>query len=67
MNSTPPRACLKTSVVFSAVPPITAATRSARATSVRWPLRSTPSSARMLPYSRATVVLPVPGGPAKIR
>ncbi len=49
MNSTPPSACWNTSVVLIAVPPMIEATRSARATSVRCPLRSTPSSARMAP------------------
>ena len=67
MNSTPPSARSKTAVVLMAVPPMTWATRSARDTSTMCPVGSMPSSARMFPYSRATVVLPVPGGPAKTR
>ena len=67
MNSTPPMAMLNASVVLMAVPPTTAATRSGRATSTSWPVLSTPRAARMRPYSRATVVFPVPGEPANTR
>ena len=67
MNSTPPRARSKASWVRIAVEPMCSPTRSTRETSTRWPRSSTPSEARISPYSRATVVLPVPGEPVKTR
>ncbi|CAM5644988.1 hypothetical protein STENM36S_09331 [Streptomyces tendae] len=67
MNSTPPCARWNASWVRIAVEPMCSPTRSTRDTSTRWPLSSTPSEARISPYSRATVVLPVPGEPVKTR
>lgn len=67
MNSTPPRARSNASCVRIAVEPMCSPTRSTRDTSTRCPRSSTPSDARISPYSRATVVLPVPGEPVKTR
>src|SRR6266545_3323725 len=53
--------------VLGAVCPTYSPTSVARSTSMRWPLWRMPSAARICPYSRATVVLPVPGLPAKTR
>mmetsp|Transcript_4967 Transcript_4967/g.20260 ORF Transcript_4967/g.20260 Transcript_4967/m.20260 type:complete len:250 (-) Transcript_4967:1529-2278(-) len=66
MNRTPPKACCTTALVFRAVCPEYPATSVERSASRRCPRRSTPSDLKRFATIRATVVLPVPGFPAKI-
>src|SRR5258706_13550693 len=65
MNSTPPIALFRTSLVFGAVWPMYWPTRSSRVTATRWPLRTYPSRCRICAMRIATVVFPVPGLPVK--
>ena len=63
MNSTPPIACFKTSLVLGAVCPIYCPTKSSRVTVIKCPLRIYPSLKRMSAIRVATSVFPVPGLP----
>src|SRR6266481_799181 len=65
MNSTPPMAFFRTSLVLGAVWPMYWPTRSSRVTATRWPLRTYPSRCRICAIRIATVVFPVPGLPVK--
>ncbi len=67
MKSTPPRARVNAAAVLGPVWPTYSPTRSLRSTSTRWPTRNMSSALSRRPYSRATVVLPVPGLPANTR
>src|SRR4051794_25712054 len=67
MNSTPPSARSTSSLVLIAVAPRCWPTRSARPASTTSGRDSSPRAANMRPSTRATVVLPVPGGPTKTK
>nr|BAA31574.2 unnamed protein product [Bacillus sp.] [Bacillus sp. (in: firmicutes)] len=65
IKSTPPSADLITSFVSLAVCPTYSPTRSARVTSLNWPVDNTPITFRYFATIRAIVVFPVPGLPVK--
>src|SRR5690348_14886047 len=67
MNSTPPMAESMSLFVLIAVEPRCSATRSARCASITSGRTSRPSAAKIRPRMRATVVLPVPGGPVNTK
>ena len=67
MNSTPPSAESTSLLVLIAVEPRCSPTRSARCASTTLGRTSSPSAAKIRPRIRATVVLPVPGGPVKTK
>ena len=67
MNSTPPSAESTSLLVLIAVAPRCSPTRSARCASTTAGRASRPRAAKIRPRIRATVVLPVPGGPVKTK
>src|ERR1700744_2436599 len=67
MNSTPPSAESTSLLVLIAVEPRCSPTRSARCASTTSGRTSKPRAAKIRPRIRATVVLPVPGGPVKTK
>src|ERR1700735_1503907 len=67
MNSTPPSAESISLLVLIAVDPRCSPTRSARCASTTSGRTSRPRAEKMRPRIRATVVLPVPGGPVNTK
>ena len=67
MNSTPPMAESMSLLVLIAVEPRYSPTRSARCASTTSGRTSSPNAAKIRPRMRATVVLPVPGGPVNTK
>ena len=67
MNKTLSIALLNLSAAFTAVSPFCATTKSLLVISINFPLEINPSSLKILARILATVVLPVPGFPEKIK